>query len=72
MNEVVERLARLEEGQRRQDEKLDSIDGRLRKVERVAEFGQGAAWALLKFGAVAATLAVALTAIWEKARTILP
>ena len=49
MNEIVERLARLEEGQRRQDQKLESIDSRLGKVERVAEFGQGAAWALFKF-----------------------
>lgn len=72
MNEIVERLARLEEGQRRQDQKLESIDSRLGKVERVAEFGQGAAWALFKFGAVAAALTLAFTAVWEKARALLP
>lgn len=71
MNEIVERLARLEEGQRRQDHKLDSIDGRLCKVERVAEFGQGAAWALFKLGAAATALLLALTAVWERLRTLL-
>ncbi len=68
MNEVVERLARLEEGQRRQDAKLDSIDGRLGRVEQIASFGRGAAWALFKFGAVAAGAAALGAALWEKLR----
>jgi len=70
MNEIVERLARLEEGQHRQDAKLDCIDGRLRRVEQVASFGSGAAWALLKLGAVASAAAVAGIAVWEKFRAV--
>ncbi len=69
MSEIIERLARLEEGQRRQDEKLDSIDSRLLKVEKVAEYGKGAAWALLKLGAATAALMIAAATIWEKLRT---
>ena len=67
-DEVIERLARLEEGQHRQDAKLDCIDGRLVKVEQVLTFGKGAAWMLFKFGAVSAFAAGIAIALWEKAR----
>lgn len=67
-DEIIERLARLEEGQKRQDSKLDSIDSRLVKVEEIMTFGKGAAWMLLKFGAVAAFAAGVAIAVWEKAK----
>jgi len=66
--EIIERLARMEEGQRRQDAKLDCIDGRLVKVEQVMTFGKGAAWMLFKFGAFALAVAGIAIALWEKAR----
>lgn len=65
---IIERLARLEEGMRRQDGKLDRIDERLLKVEQVLTLGKGAAWMLFKFGAVSAFAAGIAIAIWEKAR----
>lgn len=67
-HEIIERLARLEEGMGRQDVKLDCIDGRLVKVEQMLTFGKGAAWMLFKFGAVAAFAAGIGIALWEKAR----
>lgn len=69
MIEITDRLSRLEEGQYRQDEKLGNIETRLRQLETIAEFGKGAAWVLLKLGALSATLTIIGVAIWEKVRS---
>ncbi len=59
--ELLAGIAALQEGQRRQDVRLDRIEQRLHEVERVTQFGRGIGWALLRFGALIA----ATVAAWE-------
>lgn len=59
--QLADNVAKLLEGQARQDKRLDAIDQRLREVEKVAQFGRGIGWAMLRIGAVA----VAAGALWE-------
>ncbi len=59
--QILATVSRVEEGQKRQDERLDRMDRRLAEVEKITLLGRGAAWMLLRTGALIA----AAIAGWE-------
>lgn len=67
-NEIVKELAefrgeimaRLETMEKRQDNMASKIDD----LSRIASFGKGAGWAVLKLGAAVAGFVAVATAIW--------